>query len=339
MMGSSRVAFVYVASMWGMAALATACSGAAENDPPPQPKTVAVTVEKTVERTVEATTPSSDGEETTSDSGNLTCEVGNECDLGESSITVTGTSQAQTINTSFGETFEGDFVVVEFDYTYGGSVPSDLDEPPFLLRDKNGNSYSLNFEATNAYGIDKDRSLIYETVQPGVAAPGTAIFEVSPDAEDFTLILQDLVSPQTSETAEVPIPEEGQLGVVSSGDEPDEPTATDPSLDSFISTYYEAVGREDWVTTYSLLDSESQAVFTEEEWIQKQTARSASSPTPPVTGAVVNSTNVEGSDQFVNVTLTYEDGGQEALDIVVRSEGEQYRRHLTDDEVAFLAGF
>jgi Domain of unknown function (DUF4352) len=170
-----------------------------------------VTLEKTVERTLtvqeETTTATATATAAAArEQADMQCEIEQECDLGVSSITVTSAKQAQTINTSVGDTFEGNFVIVEFDYTYGGSAPADTGEPPFQVFDGDNNAYSLHFEATSAYGIDHDRTLIFTTVQPGVPTQGTAIFEVSPDAEDFTLLVADLISPQSNKAAEIPLP-------------------------------------------------------------------------------------------------------------------------------------
>jgi Domain of unknown function (DUF4352) len=176
--------------------------------PPPH----TVTVEKTVERTLtvqEETTATATTTATAAaarEQAEMECQIRQECDLGVSSITITSAKQAQTINTSPGDTFEGNFVIVEFDYTYGGSAPADTGEPPFQVYDGDNNAYSLHFEATSAYGIDHDRTLIFTTVQPGVPTQGTAIFEVSPNAEDFTLLVADLISPQTNKAAEIPLP-------------------------------------------------------------------------------------------------------------------------------------
>lgn len=339
-MKHSRSKLAWIASVAGMSVvLITGCtgtSGQAEQAEPSKPKTVVV--EKTVEVQAEPSTT----EETTSGVTNLgasemTCEIGQECDLGESSINVTNVQQTQTVNTSL-DNYEGDFVVVEYDYTYGGSTPVETDEPPFRLSDKDGNTYSLSFDPTSDYEIDNDRSLIYETVQPGVTTQGAAIFEVSPDAEDFTLLIMDLISPQANKSAAVSLQDGGQLSSSSServSEEEPAPTVAS-SMNSLVSSYYEAVSREDWSATYSMLDSESQAAFTEDEWIQKQIARNAAASPPPLTTTVVNSVSEQGSDQVVNVTLSYDDGSQETLDIVVRSEGGEYKRHLTADEIAFL---
>ncbi len=134
----------------------------------------------------------------------VTCAADQVCDLGGSSVTVTSVQQTPTVK-ALGKTLEGNFVIVEFDYTYGGNAPADVDEPPFRLTDREGNTYSLNFDATSPYGIEKDRHLIYETVQPGVETPGTAIFQVAPEAEGFTLLVVDLVSPQANKSARIPL--------------------------------------------------------------------------------------------------------------------------------------
>ena len=185
-------------------------AGETASAPPPRTVTVEKTVEKTVERTLTApavpTTTSTATAAAAATQADMQCEIGQQCDLGISSVIVTSAKQSQTINTSVGDTFEGNFVIVEFDYTYGGNAPADTGEPPFQVYDGDNNAYSLHFEATSSYGIDRDRSLIFTTVQPGVPAQGTAIFEVSPEAEDFTLLVADLISPQTNKVAEIPLP-------------------------------------------------------------------------------------------------------------------------------------
>jgi hypothetical protein len=40
-------------------------------------------------------------------------------------------------------------------------------------------------------------------MNPGTKRLGAMVFEVAPDAEDFTLIVNDLIRPRTSKKAEV----------------------------------------------------------------------------------------------------------------------------------------
>lgn len=144
------------------------------------------------------------GEDDSDETQAGTCSVGETCDLGISTITVTN-AQPTNVVSGVGETYEGNFVVVEFDYTYGGDSPSEVDEPPFQLVDGSGATYSLDFESTVSYEIENDRSLIYETVQPGVSSPGAVVFEVVPGASGFTLQVSDLIQPQSGEVAEIPL--------------------------------------------------------------------------------------------------------------------------------------
>ncbi len=203
-----RTVSLFLAGVFVFAA--AACGPQEEQAQQDEPKTVVETVERTVEVTVEVPVQAGVDNDTAVPGEapiepTLTCSIDEECDLGNSTLTVTDAQQTQTINTTF-DTFEGNFVLVEFDYTYGGNTPADTNEPPFQLSAGNGNVYSLHFDATSSYGITNDRNLIYETVQPGVTAQGTAIFEVSPDAENFTLLVVDLVSPQANRAAEIPLP-------------------------------------------------------------------------------------------------------------------------------------
>lgn len=139
----------------------------------------------------------------------IVCEVGTPCDLGESTVTVTKADKTDLIATSLGN-FEGDFVLIEFDYTYGGSAPAGIEDYNWQLEDGESRTYNYTFDPTSAYErdndralIDRDRALIYEEIDPGTENPGAMIFEVAPDAEDFTLRVKDLIRPQTSKKAEI----------------------------------------------------------------------------------------------------------------------------------------
>ena len=119
-------------------------------------------------------------------------------------MTVTSAEEVGAINTSLGN-FKGSFVLVEFDYTFGGSGSVTLDESPWLLEDDSGTVYTPNFEASSAYEIDNNRMLIYEEVQPGVPSPGAVAFEVAPDVEGFTLYIGDVAYPQAGQVAIVDV--------------------------------------------------------------------------------------------------------------------------------------
>ena len=119
-------------------------------------------------------------------------------------MTVTSAEEVGAINTSL-DNFMGSFVLVELDYTFGGSGSVTLDESPWLLEDDSGTVYTPNFEASSAYEIDNNRMLIYEEVQPGVPNPGAVVFEVAPDSTGYTLYIGDLAYPQPTQVAIVDV--------------------------------------------------------------------------------------------------------------------------------------
>jgi len=99
----------------------------------------------------------------------------------------------------------GNFVVVEFDYTYNGNMTASTGEPPWLVEDEDGRVYTYDFDTTNYY-TDVDESILNVEVQPGVSVPGRVIFSVSPEAKGpFTLYISDLVNPQGGEIARVDV--------------------------------------------------------------------------------------------------------------------------------------
>ncbi len=101
-MKGRRAALVRMASVAGMlAVLAVAgCGGASENAETPQPETVMVTVEKTVQAAAptaaQAQPPSTAGGTTIPAEADMTCEVGQECDLGGSTVTASRARSSPT---------------------------------------------------------------------------------------------------------------------------------------------------------------------------------------------------------------------------------------------------
>lgn len=180
------------------------------SDTAERPRTVTETETEYVTVIEEASGGSSSASASQSAGGELTadkeCSVGQECDLGQSSVTVTSAERTQQINIDFSSSaYAGEYVVVEYDYTYGGSSPVTLDEPGWAIQDAEGTEYSVNFDITLSYEIDREREIIGAEVQPGVPTSGAAVFEIAPDAEGLDLFLIDVSNPQASDVAQIPI--------------------------------------------------------------------------------------------------------------------------------------
>lgn len=124
----------------------------------------------------------------------IACEVGDPCDLGEPTVTVTRAEATGFVATRHGD-YEGNYVVVEFEYTYRGTQPAMVKRYSWKLEDGQGRSYD--------YASTENRELEAMDMNPGTKRLGAMVFEVAPDAEDFTLIVNDLILPQASKKAEV----------------------------------------------------------------------------------------------------------------------------------------
>ncbi len=89
----------------------------------------------------------------------------------------------------FGQTKQGDFVVVDLRFTNNGDEPATLTTNSLTLLDGNDRESRPD---TDVFGyIDPQRNIFLEQVNPGVTREGTAIFSVAPDASDFTLRVGD----------------------------------------------------------------------------------------------------------------------------------------------------
>jgi hypothetical protein len=150
----------------------------------------------------ESAAGSSGGSEVLDKPPTIACNVGDPCDLGESTVTVTKAEATGLINTKHGA-YEGNHVVVEFDYTYGGPQPSTVKPYTWKLEDGQGRSYDYAPEQSLDYASTENRDLEAMDMNPGTKRLGATVFEVAPDAEDFSLIVNDLIRPQTSKKAVV----------------------------------------------------------------------------------------------------------------------------------------
>lgn len=104
----------------------------------------------------------------------------------------------------------------------------------------------------------------------------------------------------------------------------------------FVSAYYTAVAFKDWSRTYSMLDSASQAEFTEKEWIAAQESRVAVTNPPTLEKATIQDTSGEGAGFLATVLLDYADGTEETVHIEASFEDGKYKRHLTEEEISYL---
>jgi hypothetical protein len=198
-----------------------------EDETAQQPKTV--TVERTVEVTVRpeedesaSASPSASASASVSSEANFDasvtdadkdCQMYKPCKFGSytsyktlGSITITDAASQDFIPNETGQGWSGAFVKLEFDYTYGGSVPSSTEDPTMALEDSDGKLYSYAYDPTSSYAIDTGADLFpYSEIQPGTTQDAVVIFEVDPQASGFTLYAWDPIQPGPSEIARIPL--------------------------------------------------------------------------------------------------------------------------------------
>jgi hypothetical protein len=116
--------------------------------------------------------------------------IGQPVTVGDVTWTVTNARQEnqlveQGISQKNAKTQQGNFVVVEFDFTNNGTEALTLDNESLALIDSQGRQ-SKPSPDTFMY-VPQDRRIFLERINPGVTRPGEAIFEVAPGASGFQL--------------------------------------------------------------------------------------------------------------------------------------------------------
>lgn len=130
----------------------------------------------------------------------------------------------------------------------------------------------------------------------------------------------------------VSVPDEGATQAPESTPEGTEDNENVEAQD-FVFSYYDAVGQQDWATTYSLLADTSREEFTEDEWVEIQEIRQTSEGEP----ASLESVDTEVTGEFVlSADLTFSDGSTGTTTVLYTPSSEEYGRLLTDEDISYL---
>jgi hypothetical protein len=108
-----------------------------------------------------------------------------------------------------------------------------------------------------------------------------------------------------------------------------------PAQQRFVSAYYAAVSREDWVATYNMLDPSSRIKVPGKEWIREQQSRTDASDKPPIESARITRMSKQPGSFKLTVELTHEDGTKTTVSgVVIHELDGGYKRHLTPEELS-----
>lgn len=123
------------------------------------------------------------------DSQEQTVQVGEPITVGNVEWTVNDAQQTNELQSDFGTSEQGNFVVVDFTFLNNGDEAVTLDTVSMTLVDGQGRSNEADSDKFEY--IPEGRDIFLEQVNPGVEQEGTAIFTVAQNAQDFTLELGD----------------------------------------------------------------------------------------------------------------------------------------------------
>jgi len=116
------------------------------------------------------------------------------------------------------------------------------------------------------------------------------------------------------------------------------------ALEGFGRDYDEAVRREDWEETYSMLEESSRQQFAMEEWAEKQQILIDTTGSPAPLQAVSVEQDEQAADGPVTIRLSYEDGSDETMTALIPlvvddpSDSMVPKRLLTEEEISELEG-
>ena len=121
-----------------------------------------------------------------------TVGIGEAVAVGDASWVVTDAQRASQLADTFGGALplkQGNFVVVDFNFTNNGNDSKTLHSGALQLVDSSGRTSNPD---TDTFGyIPSEKNIFLNQVNPGVTQPGEVIFSVSPDGYGYRLLLKD----------------------------------------------------------------------------------------------------------------------------------------------------
>ena len=112
--------------------------------------------------------------------------IGEPVKAGKVEWTVVTAREATSLKSAFGgDKKDGNFVIVDFNFTNGNKEAVTLDSESFRLIDSEGREFEVDTD-TFEY-VEPDKDIFLDQVNPDVSKEGEVIFTVAPDASGFTL--------------------------------------------------------------------------------------------------------------------------------------------------------
>jgi hypothetical protein len=210
----------------------------------------------------------------------------------------------------------------------------------FVLKNEEG------YSATQTTHTQQ-RRLAEGEITPAQKISGEIVYEVPPDSRGLQLDYRPFLTGNThtwyiGDAKALPQAKAAMTGSPSasaSAAPAHLPAGSETEVVEAAEDYYQAVDQENWTYTYGNLDSQTQALFTEEEWYAKNQWFADNEGLELATMNVV--VNGSPSDPVVGVTVyrTFKDGTSITRDTFFVSEGGIWKHRFTEEEIEiFMPG-
>jgi Domain of unknown function (DUF4352) len=195
----------------------------------------------------------------------------------------------------------------------------------FILKDEDGYSASQTVHS-------QQRQLAEGDIAPGDKSSGEIVYEVPPESKGLQLDYNPFL---TGEIYSWEIGDAGQIP--GSAETPStEEDQTEADLVEAVEDYYQAVDQEDWTYTYQNLDSQTRAMFDEEEWYLKNQWFADTEGLELATMDVTVNGSASESVVSVNVYRTFTDGTVIDRETFFVFEDGVWKHRFGEEEIGFF---
>jgi hypothetical protein len=215
----------------------------------------------------------------------------------------------------------------------------------FVLKNEEGYSATQSMHT-------QQRRLAEGEITPGQKMSGEIVYEVPPDSQGLQLDYRPFLRGDTytwhigdaealpqAEATQTEAAQTGSPSASASAASAQVPAGSETEIIEAAEDYYQAVDQENWDYTYDNLDSQTQTLFTEEEWYAKNQWFADNDRLELATMNVV--VNGSPSDPVVSVTVyrTFKDGTSITRDTFFVSESSIWKHRFTEEEIEiFMPG-
>ena len=205
----------------------------------------------------------------------------------------------------------------------------------FVLKNEEGYSASQSIHS-------QQRQLAEGEISPGQKTSGEIVYEVPPGSEgiqlDYRPFLRSGVHTwHVGDARELP---RAELAGTQVPEAPEEDlAASEAAVAEAAEDYYQAVDQENWAYTYENLDSQTQALFAEDEWYLKNQYFADTESLELSTMDVVVNGSPSDVPVSVSVYRTFKDGSSISRDTYFVREDGAWKHRFTQEEIdLFMPG-